>query len=54
LKGTEDADGKVPLPQLFVISRDGRVIEHLVGENRQGGLGYLEQIVANNLSAVSK
>jgi thiol-disulfide isomerase/thioredoxin len=28
-KGSEDESGQPPIPQVFVISRDGRVVEHL-------------------------
>lgn len=50
LKGTEDETGSAPIPQLFVISRDGRVVEHLKGANPQHGLPYLEKVVAQELS----
>lgn len=49
LKGTEDATGAPPIPQLFVLARDGRVIEHLIGE-RPGGLEHLEQVVNEQLA----
>jgi len=51
LKGTENEDGTTPIPQLFVISRDGRVVEHLVGESPQRGIEYLEQVVSQHLSS---
>jgi thiol-disulfide isomerase/thioredoxin len=51
LKGTENEDGTTPIPQLFVISRDGRVVEHMVGENPQRGIEYLEQVVSQQLSS---
>ncbi|HKX32396.1 MAG TPA: TlpA disulfide reductase family protein [Blastocatellia bacterium] len=50
LKGTEDASGSPPIPQVFVISREGRVVEHLIGENPERGLPYLEKIVTRELS----
>ena len=50
LKGTEDETGTTPIPQLFVISRDGRVLEHQIGENPQIGLSNIEKIVAQELS----
>ncbi|MEK7829995.1 MAG: TlpA disulfide reductase family protein [Acidobacteriota bacterium] len=50
LKGTEDDSGSPPIPQLFVITRDGRVIEHLVGE-QPGRMEYLEKIVNEQLGA---
>jgi cytochrome c-type biogenesis protein len=51
LKGTENEDGTTPIPQLFVISRDGRVVEHMVGESPQRGIEYLEQVVSQQLSS---
>lgn len=51
LKGTENEDGTTPIPQLFVISREGRVVEHMVGENPQRGIEYLEQVVSQQLSS---
>ncbi len=50
LKGTEDETGLPPIPQLFVISRDGRVVEHLIGENPQRGVQYVERVVNQQLS----
>ena len=50
LKGTEDETGTTPIPQLFVISRDGRVLEHQIGENQQIGLSNIEKIVEQELS----
>jgi len=35
LNGTEDETGDAPIPQLFVLSRDGQVVEHLIGSNAQ-------------------
>jgi cytochrome c biogenesis protein CcmG/thiol:disulfide interchange protein DsbE len=51
LKGTENEDGTTPIPQLFVISREGRVVEHMVGESPQRGIEYLEQVVSQQLSS---
>jgi thiol-disulfide isomerase/thioredoxin len=51
LRGTENEDGTTPIPQLFVISRDGRVVEHMVGESPQRGIEYLEQVVSQQLSS---
>jgi thiol-disulfide isomerase/thioredoxin len=48
LKGTEDATGSPPIPQLFVLARDGRVVEHLIGE-RPGGLEQLEKVINEQL-----
>lgn len=50
LKGTEDASGSPPIPQLFVIARDGRVVEHLIGE-QPGRMEYLEKVVNEQLGA---
>jgi thiol-disulfide isomerase/thioredoxin len=50
LKGTEDETGP-PIPQLFVISRDGRVVDHFIGEDPQRGIKDLEQVVSQQLSS---
>lgn len=49
LKGTEDDSGLNPIPQLFVISRDGRIIEHFIGE-QPGRVQQLEKVVNEQLS----
>jgi thiol-disulfide isomerase/thioredoxin len=49
LKGTEDEVGP-PIPQLFVLSRDGRVVEHMIGENPQR-VKALDQIISQQLAA---
>ncbi|MDX2040878.1 MAG: TlpA disulfide reductase family protein [Acidobacteriota bacterium] len=49
LKGSEDDTGSPPIPQLFVISRNGKVIEHLIGE-QPGRMQYLEKVVNEQLS----
>jgi thiol-disulfide isomerase/thioredoxin len=54
LKGTEDETGAPPIPQVFVLSREGRVIEHLIGESPQRGADYLERVIVNNLNGASK
>ncbi len=51
LKGTEDEKGNQPIPQVFVISRDGRVVDHFIGENPQRGFKDLEQVVSQQLSS---
>jgi cytochrome c biogenesis protein CcmG/thiol:disulfide interchange protein DsbE len=51
LKGTEDESGAPPIPQLFVIARDGRVVEHLIGDSPDHGLPYLEKVVTRELSS---
>lgn len=50
LKGTEDESGSPPIPQLFVIGRDGRVVEHFIGE-QPGRMEQLEKVVNEQLSA---
>jgi peroxiredoxin len=50
LKGTEDDSGQPPIPQLFVLARDGRVVEHLIGE-QPGRMQYLEKVVNEQLGA---
>ncbi|MCI0663940.1 MAG: TlpA family protein disulfide reductase [Acidobacteria bacterium] len=54
LKGTQDETGTHPLPQLFVLSRDGRVVEHLIGDSPQHGVPYLEKVVKQELSVGSR
>lgn len=51
LKGTEDENGNQPIPQVFVISRDGRVVDHFIGENPQRGIKDLEQVVSIQLAS---
>src|SRR5215510_1011658 len=41
LRGTEDETGAPPIPQLFVISREGRVVEHMIGDSPQRGIEHL-------------
>ncbi|MBO0725915.1 MAG: TlpA family protein disulfide reductase [Blastocatellia bacterium] len=54
LKGTEDETGAPPIPQVFVLSREGRVIEHLIGESPQRGAEYLERVIVDTLNGSSK
>ncbi len=51
LRGTEDDTGLPPIPQLFLLSRDGRVIEHLIGDSADRGIDYLEKAVTQQLAA---
>jgi thiol-disulfide isomerase/thioredoxin len=51
LKGTEDETGAPPIPQLFIISRDGRVVDHFIGEDPQRGIQDVEQSVIQQLSS---
>lgn len=53
LFGTEDETGSPPIPQLFIISRDGRVVEHLVGDSPLHGLAHLEEVVRRELTSGS-
>jgi thiol-disulfide isomerase/thioredoxin len=50
LKGTEDDTGSPPIPQLFIFSKDGKLVEHLIGEYPDKGLSYLEQVVKQQLA----
>ena len=50
LKGTEDETYSPPIPQVFVISRDGRVVDHFIGETPQG-MTELEQVVNQQLAS---
>ncbi|MFN0124610.1 MAG: TlpA family protein disulfide reductase [Blastocatellia bacterium] len=50
LNGSEDDTGDAPIPQLFVFARDGRLVEHLVG-NRPEYEAALEKIITRELSA---
>ena len=54
LKGTEDETGPQPIPQLFVLSREGRVVEHLIGDRPQRGIDYVERVVNQLLNGASK
>lgn len=49
LNGTEDDTGEAPIPQLFVFARDGRLVEHFVG-NRPEHAAALEKIITQELS----
>jgi peroxiredoxin len=44
LKGFEDETGAPPIPQLFVISRDGRVVKHHIGYNNDNNDKDVETI----------
>jgi cytochrome c biogenesis protein CcmG/thiol:disulfide interchange protein DsbE len=54
LKGTEDETGAPPIPQLFVISRDGRVVEHLIGDSPNRGIDYVESVIKEQLNNPTK
>jgi thiol-disulfide isomerase/thioredoxin len=51
LKGTEDETGQHPIPQLFVISREGRIVDHFIGEDQRRGIDQVEQVVSRQLSS---
>jgi len=51
LKGTEDETGLPPIPQVFVLSRDGRVIEHLIGDHP---FETMEQMIKTALGPAAK
>ena len=50
LDGTEDETNEAPIPQLFVISRDGRVIEHLIGNDPRHSIAQLEEVLTKQLN----
>jgi peroxiredoxin len=49
LKGFEDETGAPPIPQLFVISRDGRVVEHHIGYNSDNDVETIEKAIVQEL-----
>jgi peroxiredoxin len=49
LKGSEDETGGPPIPQLFVISRDGRVVEHHIGYNNEKDVENIEKVIVQEL-----
>lgn len=49
LKGTEDETGP-PIPQLFIFSRDGRVVDHLIGDDPRRGINEVEKVVSDQLA----
>lgn len=51
LDGTEDDSGLgAPIPQLFLISREGKVIEHLIGDDPRHSISQLEELIAKQLN----
>lgn len=50
LAGTEDETGAPPIPQLFIISRRGEVVEHLIGDSPQRGVARLEEVIKRELA----
>ena len=49
LKGSEDDTGSPPIPQLFIFGKDGKLLDHLVGERPDKGIDYVAQLVAQQL-----
>jgi thiol-disulfide isomerase/thioredoxin len=47
LKGSEDETGAPPIPQVFVLTREGRVINHLIGDHRYE---IMEKMIKDALS----
>jgi thiol-disulfide isomerase/thioredoxin len=50
LDGTEDETGEAPIPQLFVIGKDGRVVEHLIGNDPRHSIARLEEVITAQLN----
>ncbi len=50
LDGTEDETGAAPIPQLFVIAKDGRVVEHLIGSDPRHSIARLEEVISKELN----
>lgn len=49
LKSTEDDSGAPPIPQLFVISRDGQFVEHFVGDSPDRNMQFFETLITREL-----
>ncbi len=50
LDGTEDNTGLgAPIPQLFLISREGKLVEHLIGSDPRHSMAQLEEAIAKQL-----
>jgi cytochrome c biogenesis protein CcmG, thiol:disulfide interchange protein DsbE len=50
LDGTEDETGMAPIPQLFIISKEGRVVEHLIGNDPRHSFARLEEVINKELN----
>ncbi len=50
LDGTEDETGGAPIPQLYVVSRDGKVVEHLIGSDPRHSIAQLEEVITKQLN----
>jgi peroxiredoxin len=49
LKGSEDESGAPPIPQLYVIARDGRVVEHHMGYKDEKDIELIEKAIVQEL-----
>ncbi len=50
LDGTEDDTGLgAPIPQLFLISREGKLVEHLIGSDPRHSMADLEEAITRQL-----
>ncbi len=50
LDGTEDDTGLgAPIPQLFLISREGKLVEHLIGNDPRHSIAELEEAITKQL-----
>ncbi len=49
LKGSEDETGAPPIPQLYVIARDGRVVEHHTGYDGEKDMESIEKAIVQEL-----
>jgi thiol-disulfide isomerase/thioredoxin len=49
LKGSEDETGRPPIPQLYIISRDGRVVEHHMGYDGEKDMEIIEKTIVQEL-----
>lgn len=50
LDGTEDETGAPPIPQTFIISRDGKVVEHLIGNDPRHTMSQIEETILKQLN----
>jgi cytochrome c biogenesis protein CcmG/thiol:disulfide interchange protein DsbE len=53
LNGTEDETGSPPIPQLFILGRDGQLVEHLIGNDPEHTLARVEKIINQQLAQVA-
>ena len=50
LDGTEDETGAAPIPQIFIIGKDGRVKEHLIGSDPNHSIARIEEVITKELN----